>query len=238
MQLAKKNQMKLSVIIPVYNEERTLLEVVSKVKKVSLDKEIIIVNDGSTDRTAEIIETIKKHEKNPHIKILQHEKNLGKGAAVRTGLNNATGDIVLIQDADLEYEPADYKKLIEPIINKGASVVYGTRIFSLSKKDMHTLHYFGNKILTLITNLLYGCKISDMETCYKIFKKDVLKGITLRSRGFEFEPEITAKLLKNGYKIYEVPIVFKPRTFDEGKKITWRDGVKAVYYLIKYRFVD
>ena len=230
--------MKLSVIIPVYNEEKTLLEIFNKVNNIGIDKEIILVNDGSIDKTKEILEQIRKKEKNPHLKIFHHEKNQGKGAAIRTGINKASGDIIIIQDADLEYDPKDYKKLIEPIANGKASIVYGTRVFSLTKKDMHTLHYYGNKMLTFVTNVLYNCKLSDMETCYKVFKKDILKNIKLKSKGFEFEPEITAKILKKGYKIYEVPISFKPRSFKEGKKITWIDGLKATYYLVKYRFVN
>ena len=230
--------MKISVIMPVYNEEKTLLEILNKVKNVNIDKEVIIVNDGSTDKTKEILEQVEQHEKNPHVKIFHHEKNQGKGAAIRTGIDKASGDIILIQDADLEYDPKDYKKLIEPIANGKASVVYGSRVFSLTKKDMHTLHYYGNKMLTFVTNVFYNCKLSDMETCYKVFKKDILKNIKLKSKGFEFEPEITAKILKKGYKIYEVPISFKPRSFKEGKKITWIDGLKATYYLVKYRFVN
>ena len=227
--------MKLSVIIPVYNEEKTILSILNKVQALDIiKKEIIIVNDGSNDNTKNILEKIK----NKNVKIFHHIKNQGKGAAIRTGITKTTGDIIIIQDADLEYDPTDYGKLLSPMINRGASVVYGTRMFSLSKKDMQTMHYFGNRFLTFITNVLYGSKISDMETCYKVFKSEVIKNINLRATGFDFEPEITAKLLKKEYKIYEVPIKFKPRSFTEGKKITWFDGLKAVYYLIKYRFFD
>jgi len=229
-------QMKLSVIIPVYNEEKTLTTLLSKVKKNKFNKEIIIVNDGSYDGTKEILENLK--DRSPHIKVFHHKKNHGKGSAIRTGLTKTTGDIIIIQDADLEYDPRDYKALILPMIKGKASVVYGTRLFSLTKKDMRTLHYLGNKFLTWITNILYRSKISDMETCYKVFKTDVIKSINLRAKRFDFEPEITAKLLKKGYKIHEVPINFKPRSFKEGKKITWKDGIKAVYYLLKYRFFD
>ena len=226
--------MMVSVIIPVYNEEKTFLELLNKVKKTNIKKEIIIVNDGSKDKTKEILQKIK----DPNITIINHERNQGKGTAIRTGLNKAIGDIIIIQDADLEYDPSDYKNLISPIINKEVEVVYGTRMSSLSKKDMHTLHYYGNKILTLITNIIYNSKISDMETCYKVFKKEILNNIKLKSNKFEIEPEITAKLLKKGYKIKEVPINFNPRSFKEGKKITWKDGIKAAYYLVKYRFFD
>ena len=165
---------------------------------------------------------------------------MGKGAAIKTGLKNSTGDIILIQDADLEYNPAEYKKLLNPIIENKAKVVYGSRLEAIRKniKNMYRLHYIGNLFLTIITNLLYGAKITDMETGYKVFKGDVIKDINLRANRFDFEPEITAKIIKKGYKIYEVPIRFIGRKFDEGKKITWVDGIKAVYYLIKYRFVD
>ena len=227
--------MMVSVIIPVYNEEKTFLELLNKVKKTNIKKEIIIVNDGSKDKTKEILQKIK----DPNITIINHERNQGKGTAIRTGLNKAIGDIIIIQDADLEYDPSDYERLIAPIVKGEASVVYGTRMFSLSKKDMHTLHYYGNRVLTLITNMIFRSKLSDMETCYKVFKKDVIKNINpLRAKRFDIEPELTAKFLKNGYKIYEVPIKFNPRTFKEGKKITWLDGLKALYYLVKYRFFD
>jgi len=231
--------MKLSILIPTYNEEKTILDVINKVKKVKLSnitKEIIIVDDFSTDKTKEILSDLKDNS----IKIFFHQKNQGKGAAIRTGLKHTTGDIILIQDADLEYNPEEYPKLLKPIIENKTKVVYGTRMPYITShlKDMYLPHVFGNWFLTFITNIFYNSKITDMETGFKIFKKEVTKNMKLRAKKFDFEPEITAKILKKGYKIYEVPITFKARTFNEGKKITWRDGIKAIYYLIKYRFVD
>jgi|TARA_Y100000310_G_scaffold149350_1_gene148636 glycosyltransferase involved in cell wall biosynthesis len=231
--------MKLSIIIPAYNEEKTILEVIRKVKKAKLNniiKEIVIVDDFSDDNTREILSDIKDSS----IKIFFHQKNMGKGAAIRTGLKHATGDIILIQDADLEYSPAEYPKLLNPIMENKTKVVYGSRLAAIKKnlKKMYKLHYFGNLFLTIMTNILYGAKITDMETGYKVFKKEVIKGIKLRAKKFDFEPEITAKILKKGYRIKEVPINFVGRKFNEGKKITWIDGVKALYYLIKYRFID
>ena len=229
---------KLSVIIPAYNEENTILEVIERVKKakISYAKEIIIVDDFSTDKTTDILKKIKGKS----VKIFYHKKNMGKGAAIRTGIRNSTGDVILIQDADLEYNPDEYKNLLKPIMEGKAMVVYGSRLEAIRKniKNMYKLHYIGNLFLTLATNLLYGAKISDMETGYKVFRKEVIKNIDLRANRFDFEPEITAKILKKGYKIYEVPISFAGRKFEEGKKITWVDGVKAVYYLVKYRFAD
>ena len=231
--------MKLSIIIPVYNEEKTLLKVLDKVKKVKLDnitKEIILVDDFSTDGTKNILSELRDSS----LKIFFHQKNHGKGAAIRTALKHATGDIIMIQDADLEYDPAEYPRLLEPIIENETKVVYGSRLEAIRKniKNMYKLHYIGNTFLTLMTNLLFGAKITDMETCYKVFRKEVIKDMKLKAKRFDFEPEITAKILKKGYKIKEVPINFIGRKFDEGKKITWKDGIKALYYLIKYRFVD
>lgn len=230
---------KLSVIIPVYNEEKTIKKIIDKVKKVQLrdiSKEIIIVDDMSVDKTRKILKKIT----DTSLKIVYHKKNVGKGSAIRTGLENASGDIILIQDADLEYNPQEYKKLLKPIIEGKAEVVYGSRLNVIKKnlKKMYKLHYIGNLFLTITTNLLYGAKITDMETGYKVFKREVIKSINLRAKRFDFEPEVTAKLLKNGYKIIEVPINFMGRKFEEGKKITWVDGLKALFCLIKYKFVD
>jgi len=231
--------MKLSIIIPVYNEEKHILEVISRVKKAKLSKvakEIIIVDDFSTDNSKEILTRLKDSS----LKIFFHQKNMGKGSAIRTALKHVTGDIILIQDADLEYNPDEYEKLLDPILENKTKVVYGSRIEVIKKnlKKMYKLHYFGNLILTLMTNVLYGAKITDMETGYKVFRIEVIKNIDLKAKGFDFEPEITAKILKKGYKITEVPINFVGRKFNEGKKITWKDGVKALYYLIKYRLTD
>ena len=231
--------MKLSIIIPAYNEQDTILEIIRKVKKadaLNLKKEIIVVDDFSKDMTRDVLLKSKDSE----VKIFFHEINKGKGAAIRTGLQHATGDIILIQDADLEYNPEEYPKLLKPILEENVKVVYGSRLNVIKKNldRMYKLHYFGNVFLTLMTNLLYGSKITDMETGYKVFTREVIKNIKLRARRFDFEPEITAKILKNGYKIREVPINFAARSFDEGKKITWVDGIKALLYLIKYRFVD
>ena len=227
--------MKLSIIIPVFNEKNTILKILKQVEDVKLNniqKEIIIVDDFSTDGTREILKNLKKH------KVLFHEKNMGKGSALKTGYDNATGEIILNQDADLEYNPEDYNKLLEPILNNETKVIYGSRMLG-KHKDMYSLHFFGNKFLTLATNLIYNCKITDMETGYKVFTKDVIENLNLKARRFDFEPEITAKILKRGYKIKEVPIDFvNPRGFNEGKKITWKDGVKHFLYLFKYRFFN
>ena len=230
---------KLSIIMPAYNEGKTILKVINKVKNVKLGnikKEIIVVDDFSTDGTKNALSKLK----NKGLKIFFHRKNKGKGAAIRTALKHATGDIILIQDADLEYDPKEYRKLLKPIIDGKAKVVYGSRLASIRKnlKKMYKLHYFGNLFLTVITSVLYGAKITDMETGYKVFKKEVIQNMGLKAKRFDFEPEITAKILKKGYKIMEVPIDFMGRKFSEGKKITWKDGVKALLYLIKYRFTD
>ena len=231
--------MKLTIIIPVYNEEKTILEVIEKVKEaeaLNLKKEIIVVDDFSKDSTKEMLLKLKDGA----VKIFFHDKNKGKGAAIRTGLKHATGDIILIQDADLEYSPKEYPKLLRPIIQDEAKVVYGSRLEAIRKNldNMYKLHYFGNVFLSVMTNALYGSKIPDMETGYKVFRKEVVQDMKLRARRFDFEPEITAKILKKGYRIKEIPIDFMGRKFKEGKKITWKDGIKALYYLIKYRLVD
>jgi len=231
--------MKLSVIIPVYNEEKNISKVINKVDNVNLmgiTKEIIIVDDFSTDNTKKILSELK----NPNLKIFFHQENQGKGSAIRTGLKHGTGDIILIQDADSEYDPNDYEKLLKPILENETKVVYGSRIDAIKKdiKNMYKMHYLGNIFLTNFTNFLYNANITDMETGYKVFKKEVIENIDLKAKRFDFEPEITAKILKNGYKIKEVPISFVGRKFNEGKKITWMDGLKALYYLLKYRFTD
>lgn len=226
----------LSIIVPVYNEEKTLLPLLKKVQSVQLfglKKQILIVNDGSSDKTAQILKKLKV----PGGLILQHEKNRGKGAAIRTAIPHTKGDIVIIQDADLEYDPNDYKTVLAPILSGAADVVYGSRFMGVHRAFM-LLHYLGNKLLTHVTNLLYGTILTDMETCYKAFKGEILRSLILRSNRFDFEPEVTAKVLKRGYKLFEVPISYHGRGFGEGKKITWRDGVVALVCLIRYRFMD
>jgi len=227
--------MKLSVVIPVYNEASTLRQIVDKVRAVPLEKEIIIVDDGSTDGSREVLKKLRFED--PSLKVIFHPHNRGKGAALRTGFKEATGDYVIVQDADLEYNPSDFPRLVKPVLEGKAKVVYGSR-FSGDYKNFMTLHFWGNKLLTWFTNFLYGVKLTDMETCYKLIPADLIKSVEIKSDRFNFEPEITAKILKRGYKIYEVPISYAGRMFSEGKKITWKDGVAAFWYLLKYRFVD
>lgn len=235
--------MKLSIIIPVFNEEKTVAKTIKRVinTKMPVTKEIIVVNDGSTDATLEKLKKIKSSFKN--IKVISHKKNLGKGSAIKTAAKKVTGNYILIQDADLEYHPKYITNLLEPILNGKAKVVYGTRIDRAPhlKGEENTFqfltHYFGNRLLSLLTSVLYGQWITDMETGYKLFPKKVLFKIKLKAKGFEFEPEITAKLSKLGYRIKEVKITTVPRHYEEGKKInTLKDGLKAVCYLFKYRF--
>jgi glycosyltransferase involved in cell wall biosynthesis len=228
---------KLSVIVPVYNEVHTVEPAVRAVLDVGRADEILIIDDGSTDGTRDLYPRIAALD--DRIRIVLHERNQGKGAAVRTGFQQATGDILLIQDADLEYDPRDYSTLLRPIEEGRAAVVYGSRFRGGPTKTMFFWHMVGNKMLTLVTNVLYNTILSDMETCYKVFRADVVRDIPLQSRGFEFEPEITSKILKRGYRIYEVPISYNGREFEEGKKLNpWREGPKALYFLVKYRFVD
>jgi len=223
--------MKLSVIIPVYNEVNTIAKIIERVKEVPVEKEIIVVDDGSTDGTREKIDSISG------IKVLKHEGNCGKGAAIRTGLTIASGELTITQDADLEYDPNDYLELIKPIEEGVADVVYGSRNLGNNKSGMKA-YKWGGVFLSHLANLLYGLRITDEATCYKLFETDILKGLSLKCQRFEFCPEVTAKLEKRKYRIKEVPISYNPRFFAEGKKIKWTDGVLAIFYLIKFRFFD
>lgn len=239
--------MKLSIIVPVFNEEKTIVKIFNMLDEVGLGevkKEVIVVDDGSNDNTADnILEYIKK--KKEKIFFFQHKNNLGKGAAVKTGIDHATGDYIIIQDADLEYNPTYIPLLLRPILKKQAEVVYGTRlhrfpnIFKDEKNPLFLLHYFGNRFLSLITSLLYGQWLTDMETGYKVFPRIALEKMNLNAKSFDFEPEITAKLLKKGYAITEIPIVTIPRGYSEGKKLNAaKDGIVALWTLLKYKFVD
>ncbi len=227
--------MKLSVIIPIYNEINTLEEIISRVQETKLADEIVLVDDGSIDGTREIVEKFKN--KNGFV-VVMHEKNQGKGAAVRSGFEVAKGEIFLIQDADLEYDPREYPNLLKPL-NEGLSdVVYGSRFLGASRRVAMFWHMIANKMLTLFTNLLYDTMLTDMETGYKVFKREVVDDMPLHSKRFEFEPEFTAKILKRKYRIFEVPITFNPRDYSDGKKIGLSDAFEAIWALIKYRFVD
>jgi glycosyltransferase involved in cell wall biosynthesis len=223
----------LSVIVPVFNERQTVAEVIRRIRaaEVPVDVEVIVVDDGSTDGTDKVLAAVGDST----VRVIAHPQNRGKGAAIRTGMEVVRGDLVLIQDADLEYDPDDWIRLLEPILRGKARVVYGSR-FTGERKNMLPLHWIGNRLLSLITNVLYSSTLSDMETCYKLFDRRVLEGLTIESDRFEFEPEITAKVMRRGHRIYEVPISYAGREVSEGKKITWRDGFGAVWALIKYRF--
>jgi glycosyltransferase involved in cell wall biosynthesis len=223
----------LSVIVPVFNERATVAEVIRRIRAVELpvEIEVIVVDDGSSDGTDKVLTAVGDST----VRVINHEQNRGKGAAIRTGMASVRGDLVLVQDADLEYDPADWSRLLDPILRGKAQVVYGSR-FTGERKNMMPLHWMGNRFLSLVTNVLYSSTLSDMETCYKLFDRRVLEGITIKSDKFDFEPEITAKVLRRGYRIYEVPISYAGREVDEGKKITWRDGFGALKALVKYRF--
>ena len=227
--------MKLSVVIPVFNEKYTIAEIVRKVQATHLASEIILVDDGSTDGTREILQSL---DPSPELTVLYHEKNRGKGAALRTGFQKAAGDVILIQDADLEYNPAEYPSLLEPIECGQADVVYGSRFLGSKRRVTMFWHMVANQLLTLATNILYNSILSDMETGYKVFRGDLLRSIRLRANRFDFEPEITAKLLKRKARLFEVPISFNPREYEQGKKITLGDAFTAIWALIKYRFWD
>jgi glycosyltransferase involved in cell wall biosynthesis len=227
--------MKLSVIIPIYNEKKTLQEIIDRVLATKLANEIILVDDFSTDGTRDLLAALDGLH---GIRVLLHAKNLGKGAAVRTGLVAARGDVILIQDADLEYDPRDYPTLLKPIQEGLADIVYGSRFMGGPRRVTMFWHMLANKLLTFATNLLYDTILSDMETGYKVFRREVLDGITLRTKRFDFEPEFTAKVLKRHYRIFEVPITFNPRDYSEGKKIKLKDAFIALWTLVKYRFMD
>ena len=250
--------MKLSVLIPCYNEIATIREIVERTRSVELrvrvrdghfglpvaadgmvelvvSKEIIVVDDGSKDGTRDILPELAQL---PDVFVYYHAQNQGKGAAVRTAIENATGDIMLVQDADLEYDPRDYPALLQPIIENRTKVVYGSRFLGGPRKAMFFSHMLGNKLLTLFTNIMFDTILSDMETCYKVFTREVAVKLHLKSPGWGFDPEITAKILKRGYRIYEVPISYNGREFNEGKKISWRDGLTVMWTLLKYRLTE
>lgn len=230
--------MKLSIIIPCYNEKKTIAEILRRVNKTNLGQittEVFVVDDGSTDGSFQILKELSGKLK---IRVLRHKKNLGKGQAIKTALNFVSGDYIIIQDADLEYDPQDYKKLLECALKNNAKVIYGSRRFNPGNKYSSLSFYLGGIFLTWVASVLYGIRITDESTGYKLFKAETLRGIKLNCKRFEFCPEITAKIAKRGIKIYEVPISYNSRSTKEGKKIKWRDGFKAVWVLVKYRFVD
>lgn len=226
--------MKLSIVVPVYNEKATIHTILERIEQTEFDKEIILVDDFSTDGTREILqnEYAEKHL------LLLHPRNMGKGAALATGFERVTGDIVIIQDADLEYDPAEYEKLLEPIAAGHADVVYGSRFLGGPHRAIYFWHYAGNKLMTLLSNIFNNINLTDMETCYKVFRAEILKDMKFRSKRFGFEPEFTAKVARRRLRIFEVPISYYGRTYAEGKKITWKDGISAVYCIVKYRFLD
>lgn len=222
--------MKLSIIIPAYNEIDTIPEVLDRVRAENFDKEIIVVDDCSTDGTREFL------RKQQDITLIEHDRNFGKGASIRTALEHVTGDIVIIQDADLEYDPADYPKLVQPIIEDKADIVYGTR-FAGRKPNMRLANYIANRLFAWLATVLYGVRVTDEATCYKAFRTEVIKSIQLNCKRFDFCPEVTARLLKRGWRYAEVPISYQARTYGQGKKIKWFDGVQCIWTLLKYRFM-
>ncbi len=227
--------MRLSIVIPVFNERTTLPALLESVARVSLDKEILIVDDGSTDGTREYLKDMAQHP-GEGVRVLFHDRNRGKGAALRTGFREVAGDIVIIQDADLEYDPQDYPALLKPILDGRADVVYGSRFLGGPHRVLFFWHYVGNKVLTLISNMLTNLNLSDMETCYKVFRSEVIKNLTFTSDGFAIEAEMTVKIARAGYRVYETPISYSGRDFSEGKKITWRDAFPTLWALVKHRF--
>ncbi|MEE9226710.1 MAG: glycosyltransferase family 2 protein [Acidobacteriota bacterium] len=226
--------MKISVVVPVFNEASTIAEVLRRIRETPYDKEILVVDDGSTDGTAETLAGIA----DPQLRILRHERNRGKGAALRTAFREVRGEVVIIQDSDLEYDPRDYPKLLRPIEEGKADVVFGSRFIGEPHRVMFFWHYVGNRILTTLSNMFTNLNLTDMETGYKAFRASILEEIRIRSDRFGFEPEFTAKVARGGYRIYETAISYSGRGYEEGKKITWRDGLAAVWYIFRYRFFD
>lgn len=229
---------KLSIVIPVYNEKNTVEEILRAIKAVEtgMEREILLVDDGSTDGTRDILKTMAG---DPEVRVLLHEKNAGKGAALRTGFDAVTGDIVLIQDADLEYDPKDYPRLLQPILDGRADVVFGSRFLGSGPHRVHLFwHYVGNRVLTVLSNMMTNLNLTDMEVCYKVFRRDVLKDIHIRENRFGFEVEITAKVARRRWKVYEVPVSYYGREYSEGKKITWKDGIRALWCILRYRLAD
>jgi glycosyltransferase involved in cell wall biosynthesis len=231
----------LSVVIPVYNERETLRTLITRVldSPIELDLELVLVDDCSNDGTRDLYPEIEKDFADFNLRIFQHAENQGKGAAVRTGFQHVTGDFVVIQDADLEYDPNDYPKLLKPLLDGRADAVYGSRfVGGAEHRVLYFWHYLGNKFLTLVSNAFTNLNLTDMETCYKCFKREVIQGITIKSNRFGIEPEITAKVARGKWRIYEVGISYSGRSYEEGKKITWRDGVRALYSILKFAFRD
>ncbi|MFZ0620151.1 MAG: glycosyltransferase family 2 protein [Candidatus Acidiferrales bacterium] len=249
-----KKEMRVSIVIPVYNERAFLEEILLRVQASGLAYEIVVVDDASTDGTRQILESLVELQEAGHpeaavgqprrplrldnMRIFFQDANRGKGAALRRAFAEASGDILLIQDADLEYDPRDYPKLLEPILDERADVVYGSRFLGGPQRVHFFWHYVGNKFLTLLSDMVTNLKLTDIETCYKVFRTEVIRGMELRSNRFEIEPEITAKIARKKWRIYEVPISYAGRSYEEGKKITWRDGFAALYSIIRYRLFD
>jgi len=228
---------KLSIVMPVYNERQFVLEIIDRVMAVQLDgleRELIVVDDCSKDGTRDVLKTLQR----PGVTVVYHEQNRGKGAALRSGFARCAGDVILIQDADLEYNPTDYPVLLKPILDRNADVVYGSRFLGGPHRVHLFWHMVGNRFLTLLSNMMSNLNLTDMETCYKVFRREVLDGMTLRSDRFGFEPEFTLKVARGGWRVYEVPISYHGRDYTEGKKIGWKDGVSAVYTIMKFRFFD